>query len=270
VISGTPRRTQRRPETVALSWRLIRDGPLPGARNMALDHAFASCAGTTQGVLRLYGWVRPTVSFGRNEPAAGLYSVTAAEARGVDYVRRPSGGRAVLHDREITYSVVAPARALGGARVAYRRINAAVAAALQSLGAEVGVSEGEGIMAPDAGPCFQSPTGGEVVAGGRKLVGSAQARVDGALLQHGSIILSGDQSLLGELRDAAADHPPPATLEELVDAVVVDDVVAAVAAHVQAAFGGSWTDGEYGPRELDEADRLESEQYAQESWTWRR
>jgi lipoate-protein ligase A len=247
---------------------VILDGPRAGTRNMALDHAVASCVGDGRGVLRLYGWARRTVSFGRNEPT-GLYSVRAAEALGVDYVRRPTGGRAVLHDREVTYAVVAPVWALGGVRLAYRRINDALASALRSLGATVGVSAADGVMALDAGPCFQSPAGGEVVADGRKLVGSAQARVDGALLQHGSIILAGDQSLLGELQGGGA-HEAPATLEGLVGSVRTEDVVAAVTEHMQAAFGGRWDEGGYTPAELQEADRLEAERYAQDTWTWRR
>jgi len=249
---------------------VVLDGACAGTRNMALDHALASCVGDGRGVLRLYGWERPTVSFGRNEPTQGLYSVRAAETLGVDYVRRPTGGRAVLHDREVTYAVVAPVRALGGVRMAYRRINDALASALRSLGAAVGVSAAEGVMALDAGPCFQSPAGGEVVADGRKLVGSAQARVDGALLQHGSIILAGDQSLLGALQGGGAHEEAPATLEGLVGSVRTEDVVAAVAAHMQAAFGGRWEEGGYTPAELQEADRLEAERYTQDAWTWRR
>ena len=230
----------------------------------------ARCVPPGSGVVRLYCWERPTVSFGRNEPAAGLYSVQAARERGIDYVRRPTGGRAVLHAGELTYAVVAPVRALGGARYTYRRINEALAAGLRSLGAGVEVSAGGAALAPDAGPCFQSPAEGEVVVAGRKLVGSAQARIDGALLQHGSIMLSGDQSALSELSDGAGDHRAPATLEELIDAARVDEVAASVTEELQAVFGGSWSASEYSSVEIDEADRLEAGRYARDSWTWRR
>lgn len=248
----------------------MRDPPRPGSRNMALDHALACCVAPGSGVVRLYCWERPTVSFGRNEPAAGLYSVRAARERGIDYVRRPTGGRAVLHAGELTYAVVAPVGALGGARIAYRRINEALAAALRWLGAGVEVSAGGTALGADAGPCFQSPAEGEVVVAGRKLVGSAQARIDGALLQHGSIILSGDQSVLAELSDGAADHRAPATLEELIGAARVDDVADAVTDNLQMVFGGSWSASGYSSAEIDEADRLEAERYARDSWTWRR
>jgi len=237
---------------------------------MALDHALAACGTDGQAVLRLYEWERPTVSFGRNEPSAGLYSQPEADVRGVDYVRRPTGGRAVLHDRELTYAVVAPLRALGRVRDVYTRINVALAAAVGSLGAEVGISGEEGTMTLHSGPCFQSPVKGEVVAKGRKLVGSAQARVHGMLLQHGSIILSGDQSLLDDLRGSPDGHQAPATLEDLVGPVSSEDLGIVVMANMQSAFGGSWEGGVYDPHELKEADRLESEQYTQDSWTWRR
>src|SRR5690606_19064671 len=120
-----------------LRWRVRRDGPASGARNMALDHALAetigaaaaavrasSVAGAAGGVpaagphgpeaaLRLYTWARPTVSFGRNEPAGGP---EAWAGRADAFVRRPTGGRAVLHAAELTYAAVVPARALGGVR----------------------------------------------------------------------------------------------------------------------------------------------------------
>ena len=187
-----------------LRWRLLRDEPLPGARNMALDHALALTLRQGTGVLRLYGWSRPTVSFGRNEPASGVYDAGSDAVRGLDFVRRPTGGRAVLHEHELTYAVVVPLRALGGPREAYRRINEALAAGLSALGVDVEVTKRGAAHRPDAGPCFQEAAPGEVVMSGRKLVGSAQARVGPALLQHGSIVLHTDQSELERLLCAPA------------------------------------------------------------------
>ena len=270
MLSTGPAAAASAPEAVGLEWRLIRDHPGPGSRNMALDHALARCVAPGSGVVRLYGWERPTVSFGRNEPGAGLYSVRAARERGIGYVRRPTGGRAVLHAGELTYAVVAPVKALGGARIAYCLINEALAAGLRSLGARVEVCAGGKALPPHAGPCFQSPTGGELVVAGRKLVGSAQARIDGALLQHGAIMLSGDQAFLAELSDGAGDHRAPATLEELIGATRVEEVADAVTEKLQAVFGGSWSASEYSSAEIAEADRLEEERYARDSWTWRR
>lgn len=237
---------------------------------MALDHALALAAVDGGATLRLYSWARPTVSFGRNEPARGLYSERAAEQMGVEYVRRPTGGRAVLHDGEVTYAVVAPARALGGVRRAYRRINQALAAALRSLGAPVDLGASEAVMPVDAGPCFQGAAEGEVVADDRKLVGSAQARIGRVLLQHGSIILHGDQSRLGALCEGAADYPRPSSLAELLGPVRPEDVVEAVTEYMEREFGGSWSSGGYEPNESASADSLKVSQYEDDDWVWRR
>ena len=269
-----------------IAWRVITDVGHDAARNMALDHALARSVADGEAVLRLYGWARPSVSFGRNEPAAGRYSWPAARERGIDYVRRPTGGRAVLHADELTYAVVAPSGALGGARAAYRRINEALAEALRALGASVEVAREGVTLSPDAGPCFRAPAAGEVVVEGRKLVGSAQARIDGALLQHGSIILSGDQSLLEELKlppqNATAQDgqgsggaaASAACLGDLLGERESEQLARRLVRELRAAFAacfpGTWYTGGYTPSELAEADRLEDEQYARGSWTWRR
>ena len=267
----TRKRPVRRPEAVALQWRVVHDGPIAGSRNMALDHALAIEAFRGRATLRLYSWSSPTVSFGRNEPARGLYSEEIAEGLGVEYARRPTGGRAVLHDQEVTYSVVAPARALGGVRAAYRRINEALAVALQSLGASVDIGRTGVVLPLDAGPCFQSPADGEVVAAGRKLVGSAQARFGDMLLQHGSIILAGDQSRLTLLGQNTEEHPAPATLSELLGKEVAAATVhTAVEQAMKREFGGDWDSGGYDVREVASADRLEKERYERRDWVWRR
>lgn len=259
----TPRRTARRvPRLRELSWRLISDVPRPGASNMALDHALAACLGDGEGVVRLYGWSRPTVSFGKNEPAARVESGVA-----VDYVRRPTGGRAVLHAEELTYAVTAPLDAWGGLRNAYVGINEVLATAMRSLGALVDVApDGGKALTPDAGPCFQAPAPGELVARGRKLVGSAQARLEGVLLQHGSILLGGNQGPLG----GTDSMEPPVTLSELLGSVDLELVTSMTANGFRAGFGGSWTTEGFSAAELEAAKRLEAERYGRDTWTWRR
>ncbi|MEX2465840.1 MAG: hypothetical protein WD995_02955 [Gemmatimonadota bacterium] len=242
-------------------WRLHRDGPTPGARNMALDHALAeACADAAadgSAALRLYEWAEPTVSFGRNEPGA---RVAAAEA----YVRRPTGGRAVLHHRELTYAVVVPERALGGPRAVYRAVNEALVEGLRLLGADVTLAGDGPALRPDAGPCFDEPAAGEVVASGGKLVGSAQVRMDGALLQHGSILIEDDQAALGS---ASAARP----LVRLVAGVTVGEVRDAVEEGFRRRFAGArWHAGRYGGALLAAADRHQKERYGNDDWTWRR
>jgi len=235
---------------------------------MAVDHALADCLAGGEAVLRLYRWERPTLSLGRNEPAA-LYPIDAIRVKGMDVVRRPTGGRAVLHDAELTYAVVAPAGPWG-ARAAYHAINEALAAALRSLGAPVAVSEGAvRPLGPAAGPSFASPAAGEVVASGRKLVGSAQARIGGALLQHGSILLGGSQLALG-VETGRGPHLGSITLSELVPHVSIDEVAGAVAESLRMRLGGEWAEGGLRDDELATADRLERSRYLDEAWTTRR
>jgi lipoate-protein ligase A len=221
-----------------LSWRHLAYEVRTGSANMALDEALArSMTGAGEGVVRLYGWTRPTISFGKNEATTG-YPVESMEASGFDLVRRPTGGRAVLHDQELTYAVVAPLRTWGGVREAYVHIHEALASALRELGAPVE---------------------------GRKLVGSAQARIGEALLQHGSILLAGDQ---GPLSDPST--PAPITLRELVGDVSIDEVARVVADKFRSGLAGGWTDDGVRPAELELADELESKRYALDSWTFRR
>ena len=199
----------RRPRPVRAApaaWRLLLTPPAPGAANMALDEALmARSRDRGELWLRVYGWSEPTLSLGRHQTARGRYDLHRAAALGVRFVRRPTGGRAVLHHREITYCVTAPDGALGSLRESYRRINRLLVDALRRLGVEAGEARASGpAPRPGVAPCFEEPVAGEIVAGGRKLVGSAQWRDRGALLQHGSILVADDQALAGAAARAAA------------------------------------------------------------------
>lgn len=198
-----------------LAWRLLHTAPSDGATNMALDHALRDRAGLTgEVVVRVYEWSRPTLSLGRNQLAARAYDRDRIAARGIDVVRRPTGGRAVLHHREITYAVAAPLALGSSLRDAYDRINALLLAALRAMGvAALCAGTAENAPLPTAAPCFEVPTSGELTLAGRKLVGSAQCREGGALLQHGSILVDDDQAIVAELlHEPGPPPPPPATL----------------------------------------------------------
>lgn len=179
-------------------WRVIHTEPaLPGAEQMALDRALLQAAPEAPGcTLRFYTWAPPAVSLGRFQSSEGIH-LEAARERGWDVVRRPTGGRAVLHQFELTYAVVIPARCLEGAgvRTSYTVLIAALHGGLQELLAAapgLELSSGGGVCAPRTRGetnCFALSSECDSLAGGRKLVGSAQVRQDGALLQHGSILL---------------------------------------------------------------------------------
>ena len=256
-------------------WRLLLAAPRSGAENMARDTALqARAARTGETVFSIYSWARPTLSFGRHQPAAGLYDIEKIRAANVDVVRRPTGGRAILHDREVTYSVTAPATEAEPLRATYDRINRILLDGLARLGviAEP-ASTAERAPAPSTRPCFETPGQGELVASGNKLVGSAQWRDDGALLQHGSILVDDDQSSL-PLFAAAADGANlpvsrPATLNTLLGRSP------AVAEVASAMFGAVRSLEDEGATELAEEEIHEEmmsriPHFLDEGWTWRR
>lgn len=183
-----------------LRWRLVLDGDLPGALDMSRDWVLleGAAAGTASPTLRLYGWRPPCLSLGRHQgtDAADLEFCRAA---GIDVVRRPTGGRAVLHHLELTYAVAAP---LGrgplpsALQEAYRLICTGLVAACAALGVATELTGGDvNLVLPgprSVVPCFKAPAGGEVVVAGRKLIGSAMRTHGGAVLQHGAILLDWD------------------------------------------------------------------------------
>jgi lipoyl(octanoyl) transferase len=164
---------------------------------MAVDEALLDDVVKSGGAfLRLYRWDPPTLSIGRNQPVDDVIP-------DAPWVRRPTGGQAVWHEHEVTYAVAVPIAHFGSLRNAYCQIHTRIAAALRSLGVEALLAPARPARpapapAPAPAPprqvsCFAAPVGGEIIAHGRKLVGSAQVRRGDAFLQHGSILLGGSQ-----------------------------------------------------------------------------
>ena len=254
------------------------DTAAPGARNMAVDEVLLESV--LQGgppALRFYTWAPACLSLGRNQRARDLYDPDRAASAGIDIVRRPTGGLAVLHDRELTYCLAAPLAPFGGPRAAYAGINRALVEGLRSFGVAAEQATGVRARGPLHGatePCFQSPAAGEVVARGRKLVGSAQRCEHGALLQHGSILLSGSQTRVLDLmsrpdRDAyVADGS--ITLEDLTGApACVAGLIDALRMGFERIFGTRLAPGRLDQCENDRAEHLAG-RYGADEWTWRR
>ncbi|MDQ6887409.1 MAG: lipoate--protein ligase family protein [Gemmatimonadota bacterium] len=255
-----------------MRWRYLLSAPLPGPDNMALDDALLARAERVgEGVLRVYAWSRPTLSLGRHQPAAGRYDVESAQALGIAFVRRLTGGRAVLHCREITYSVTAPFEEMGGLGDSYGRINRLLLAALRALGVPA-EAHAPRVPAPAPGiaPCFQTPVVGEIEVGGRKLVGSAQVRRGRALLQHGSILVNDDQWLASTLlRERTEATAPAATLwDSLGRAPSLAEVGDALRDALQR-LEGTEALPLAGDPELEADSRSALERYSDERWTWR-
>ena len=257
-------------------WHLMHTPPLPAARNMGIDAALLERARATgDTVLRVYSWSRPALSLGRHQRAVGLYDAGRAAGRGVDVVRRPTGGRALLHAREVTYSVTAPT---AGERPSesYARINRLLLDGLRRMGVRATLASPPARAThPGDAPCFLTPSPGELVVGDRKLVGSAQWRERGAFLQHGSILVDDDQHVLGELAlREISPSPPAATLRDCLrrDAAP-EDVAAALFASVRALEDPAAEPLSDGALDLrtplgDAAARL-TEHFADDEWTWR-
>jgi len=258
---------------VSTDWLVLVDEPASGPRNMALDAALLEAAERDgRCTLRLYAWDPPTLSFGRNEPALARYDRAAITARGLPVVRRPTGGRAVWHHREVTYAVAAPAAAFGSLRASYREIHAMLAAALASLGADVRLADDRPADGVGSGACFASAAGGEVTAPGRgKLVGSAQVRGDGAFLQHGSLLLAAEQDVVAAVTVGDARPPAATGLAELLgpERARWGPVSAAIHAAAARRWGAPPRAGTLPPEVRRSAERLEPA-YADPAWTWRR
>lgn len=244
---------------------------------MAVDESLAeSVRAGGPPVLRVYRWNPPCLSLGRNQPSGG-YDRDEIARRGLDVVRRPTGGRAVLHHRELTYSVATAQGELGGPRQAYAAINRALVAGLTRLGvpAHLQTAGTERAPLPSLAPCFETPVEGEVTAAGRKLVGSAQRTEAGVMLQHGSLPLEDDQSAVAALlradeQRAYAGTPPPATLAALLGAPPAwDALVEALAAGWRAALGVALERGELTAEEERRA-RGHRARYEDPAWTWHR
>ena len=171
---------------------------------MAVDEAVLEHIhrGESLPTLRLYAWLPPCLSLGYAQPVADV-DLPRLHERGWDLVRRPTGGRAILHTDELTYSVAAPAddpRTAGTVLESYNRIARALLRALQELGLPVEIEAQAPAMQGQANPvCFEVPSSYEITAAGRKLVGSAQARKREGVLQHGSLPLAGDLSRITQV-----------------------------------------------------------------------
>jgi lipoate-protein ligase A len=236
------------------SVHLLVAGPLPPDWNMALDEALLR--GRQEGAIhgtwiRLFAWSPAAISIGRLQAAGEDLDLAAAAQDGIPIVRRATGGKAVLHAREVTYSLIGgvPDPEWGGnLHETYRRVSAILIAGLERLGVETAFAPrrpttrklpgGDAGMGDLAAACFAVAYGHELVAGGRKICGSAQRRLTRAFLQHGSLLLGPEQAelarylrvpgdrqtltarLQADTTDVASAAGRPITREELTEAIV--------------------------------------------------
>jgi lipoate-protein ligase A len=243
---------------------------------MSLDQSLLDRAESAgESWLRLYQWAPHCLSFGRHEPAARRYDRSRIAALGLDVVRRPTGGRAVWHARELTYAVAAPSRLFGGPRDAYLEIHRMLLAALRRLGVEAELAQLARAAPLDAGACFAHAAGGEIMVKGRKVVGSAQLRQGSALLQHGSILLADDQDVVRQVTRTSSPEGPNFPCCHAVDPSVAllprDDNVGclsqAIADAAASAWPGAWETSHSADELLHEAAR-HAHRFRSDAWTW--
>jgi len=179
-----------------MAWKLIIDGAMDGSHNMAVDAKLLNEVEQSESprtIVRFYGWIIPTISLGRSQHVDKAVDIDYCRAKGIDIVRRPTGGRAVLHDDELTYSLVSNDTDCFGDTIYanYKRVSEALCLAYNRLGVPAVLApETRKLSARANGadpPCFLSPSRYELVVEGRKIAGSAQRRLRRSFLQHGSM-----------------------------------------------------------------------------------
>ena len=278
------------------AWRFLDTGCHDAAFNMAVDEALLLSheAGQSPPTLRVYTWTSSTLSLGYAQNVEKEVNVAACRQHGVTLVRRPTGGRAVLHDQEATYSVVMPLRLAdreASVTEHYHRIGLALAAALRYAGLVVRLERPSVLAAAprSASPaCFAALSRYELSATGRKLVGSAQKRGRRSLLQHGSIPLSMDRQRLFACLRVPAGQRAQLLREAYASMVAVNEVAPAPldAAVLHRALrqgfadclidGAELMDGDLSAAERRLAEDLRRTKYDTDSWNlgspaaWRR
>ncbi len=264
---------------ISETWRLIEDGLIDGAVNMATDEAMMiACAKRiVPPTLRLYGWNVPTLSVGYSQDLDSQVDTKRCADAGVPMVRRPTGGRALLHHRELTYSLTVPIphpRFPSSLRGTFRAVSEALIRSLDELGisgagmAEVpkGTGRGRSYRSP---ACFAAANHCEIVVFNKKLVGSAQRRTSQAFLQHGSMWIDCDRRFVNSLfkfdgpeaqaEDLELLEKRTITLNEILGRdVSFEESARALQAGFRKSFPATWTSGCLTPFELELRETLMS------------
>jgi lipoyl(octanoyl) transferase len=268
-------------------WRLITTPPARGAWNMALDEAIleSSWRGEVLPTLRLYDWAPACLSIGYTQNFSDV-DLERLHSRGWDVVRRPTGGKAILHTDELTYSVTGPQdepRLKGGVIESYRRLSEALLEALRLLHLDVSANPQAAAPVPGQveGPvCFEVPSNYEIVFKQKKLIGSAQARRKEGVLQHGSLPLNGDLARITqglcfpdeEARTQAAlrlNSRAITVAEALNQNISWEEAARAFVQAFSEVLNLELVPDEISPLERERAEELVEKKFANEGWTAR-
>jgi len=270
---------------MSTEWRLLTTAAAHGAWNMAVDEAVLEHIGRGESLptLRLYAWDPACLSLGQAQPFADI-DESRLRDHGWEAVRRATGGRAILHTDELTYSVIASADepAFAGTLLeSYNRLASGLLLAVRALGLPADMRTGPRLAVDASNPvCFEAPSTYEITVGGKKLIGSAQARRREGVLQHGSLPLTGDLGRItealvfgenGARQNAAARLLSRATTAESVlgRRVSWEEAAEAFRRGFESALGILLTAGSLSESEQRRADELVRHKYAHPSWTQR-
>lgn len=272
-------------------WRLLDTGAADGFTNMAVDEAMLEifAAEGAPATVRFYCWSPPTLSLGYGQSIEREIDLRQCASLGIDVVRRLTGGRAVLHDHEVTYSVVISGddpRASSGVLAAYLTISQAMIRGLSYLGitAELLPLRRSVLLPSDqvSPVCFATPSSYEVAVGGRKIIGSAQRRAHGVIMQHGSIPISCDLDKMSAVfgwsargdQSSPAELPYHTSMTSLREAgrrpYAYAEVVAALAQGIADTWEVELIQEQLTPAELQLSTYLRDTKYRSDAWTWRR
>lgn len=273
-------------------FRLLNTGRASGAFNMALDEAILMqvANGESLPTIRFYAWNAPTISIGYFQRIDRDIDSAKVRSRGFDIVRRMTGGRAVLHDRELTYSVMAPGDhpfARSSVVESYRLLSLGLRKGFINLGVHAEVvslaeeSERAKFATLGSAACFDSPSWYELVVEGKKIAGSAQVRAHGGLLQHGALLLDLEPDDLFDVLLLRDDRERERIRAEFdLRAVSVKQLTGRTVSYEEAAtaFADGFSDGlevsliPMNPtdQELTAAHVLLEQKYSQDAWTRRR
>jgi lipoyl(octanoyl) transferase len=251
------------------AWRLIEDGAGDGAVNMATDRAILEACGQGKAppTLRLYGWRQPTVTTGYSQSRVRDLDMNRCRALGIPVVSRPTGGRALLHDKELTYSLTAPIphpKFPSNLRAAFQEVSQALLLALEIMGVEnAAMANTRGASANGRSPsCFSSLNHCEITVNNKKLIGSAQRRKSRSFLQQGSLWIACDRERMNSLFRFDDPETREADLEILERNTIslnqlcgremrFEEVAEAFQKAFQSAFPEKWERGELSDYEID-------------------
>ena len=272
---------------LTVKWRVINSGIARAAENMAVDEAMlhAHAAGDVPPTIRFYGWQPAAMSIGYFQKASAEVDVEKCRSEGIDVVRRLTGGRAVLHDEEFTYSVVVredypllPATITAS----YRYLSEGLLTGLQSLGIDAHMNiptaaYGQSKHHSSSAACFDAPSHYEITVQGRKLVGSAQVRKEGVVLQHGSILLTFNPAKVASLFNLPSTEKKQqlaqilgkravSIKEALGKEVAWEDLCQAMTAGFAQTLGAQVETGQLSDKEEAAANELAAAKYNCDSW----